>query len=512
MGSYETRKRISRLLADERGGNRKPFGSGHALGIIYPNEYRIGMSNLGHQIIYSIVNSDPGWSCERFYTDFDPPLSMENQQAPCGFNILAFSIAYELDYLNALDFLERAGIPLRASDRASACPLIVAAGVCISVNRHPIYEFADVCLHGEGEELVKTLMRAYDEHSGGRRRLLESLAEKSGFEITAGARKSFGMDMPDIAGGRLPFVERVFVKRIEDHRCCSVIVTPHTEFASMCLVEIARGCPYNCAFCFVGHNLNPCRFVSARHVKEWISGSLALTNRFGLIASAIGSHPEIDEICSYCDEQGVHVSCSSLRAEDVTPAMLGTLARGGAQTLTIAPEAGSPRLRRLLGKARLPDERIDWVVEQAVKAGIPSLKMYFMAGLPTETEEDIGAIAQLVRRVQKVFVSVSRPQGRIGSLMINVGIFVPKPGTPLGKYAIMPGGQLKRRLALLKKQLGSIGSLRYQPPSLMHAQAQAILASGDLRAAGFLLAALKGGWRSALRECPLFTNAFREML
>jgi radical SAM superfamily enzyme YgiQ (UPF0313 family) len=270
----------------------------------------------------------------------------------------------------------------------------------------------------------------------------------------------------------------------------------------MCLVEIARGCPYRCTFCYTGHNLGPYRSVPAALVKEWIAERLGLTRRFGLVSSAVGFHPHIDEICTYCDEMDVQVSCSSLRAEDVTPTMIRSLARSGAQVLTVAPEAGSARLRRFLGKARLPDERIYEVIEMAVAAGIPNLKMYFLIGLPTETDDDVHAIAALVRHAREVLVKVSRPRGRIGTLAVNVGVFVPKPGTPLGCFAPVPASVTADHCALLTRQLQKVSNLRYQSPSLILAQVQAILSNGDLRAANLLLAAHQhgGDWKRALRE------------
>jgi radical SAM superfamily enzyme YgiQ (UPF0313 family) len=181
--------------------------------------------------------------------------------------------------------------------------------------------------------------------------------------------------------------------------------------------------------------------------------------------------------------------------------MIRTLARSGAQTLTIAPEAGSFRLRRLLGKARLPDERIEWVVQEAVKAGIPNLKMYFMIGIPTETEEDILEIPTLIRKVQKVFVDASRPWGRAGAVSLNSSIFIPLHSTPLEKFEPMPFRQARKHAQLLHKHLQGISNLRFQMPSPALAQVQAILSKGDLRTAGFLLDAHRegGNWRAALR-------------
>lgn len=492
----------AQLLAAENGSFRKALGREHLFGMVYPNTYYLGMSNLGHQLVSRIIADDPRWALERFYCDFNPLLSMENQQPPNACDVIAFSVAFELDYLNIVDFLSRSSIPLRAEERGSEYPLIIGAGVCIDVNRLPIYEFMDVFINGEGEELIQQFMDVHEDCAGDRTRLLERLAQLPGFEVTAGARKLHRMDVPVIEDFRPPRLKRVTAEHIDRYTSCSHIVTPHTEFSNMCLVELARGCPYRCTFCYVGHNLNPYQVSALDRIKGWIEQRREWTDKFGFIASAVASHPEIDELCQWSDEIGIKISFASLRAEDVTLPMLHSLARSGAKTLTIAPEAGSFRLRKLLGKARLPDERIFWVVEEAVKLGIPNLKMYFMIGLPTETEEDLLAIPELIQRVQKAFVAVSRPRGRIGTIGLNVGMFIPKPNTPLEKFDPMPLRQAKKHWGILERSLRKINNVSAQAPSATLAQVQAVLSRGDTRTSEFLLNAHANGgdWKRALRE------------
>jgi radical SAM superfamily enzyme YgiQ (UPF0313 family) len=502
MARRDIERQIRHLRASEKADCVPRRDAAYRFGIIYPNSYHLGMSNLGHQLIWRIVNERPGWACERFYTDFDPPLSMESCASPSEFDILAFSVAYELDYVHVLDFLKRSGIPLRSADRSAGYPVIIGAGVCVDVNRLPVYDNMDVLVNSEGEEVTEALLALHEQHGHDRREFLQALSLTPGFEVTAGAARHHNLDVPDADGCDVPRRPRLVTQRLERFMCCSHIVTPNTEFADMCLVELARGCPYRCTFCYVGHNLNPYRCVPLAMLKDWITERRAWTQRFGFVASAVASHPDIDELCAFCDDLGVSVSYSSLRAEDVTVPMIRTLARSGTRTLTIAPEAGSFRLRRLLGKARLPDERIEWVVEEALRAGIPNLKMYFMIGLPTETEDDILAISSLVARIQRGFVAGSRHRGRIGSISLNVSIFVPKHNTPLEKFEMMPFREVRRHSALLQKSLAKINNLRIQAPSVSLAQVQGILSMGDRRANRLLLAALAhgGNWKSALRD------------
>lgn len=502
MVNFRQRQRIELLLSAERGAMRKPFGAQRMAGVVFPNTYHVGMSNLGFQYLHRLINAHPNWAAERFFTDFDPALSLEHLRSPADFELLFFTVAFELDYLNIVEFFERARIPLFTEERGPEYPLIVCGGVCVDVNHHPIYPFVDILVNAEAEAILYDLLQLYEEAGDNRRRFLQDVRRLPGVEVTYGACQRYDLDPPPIEEQRAPLPDRVEAREFWSSPLCSHILTPHTEFSDMCLVELARGCPYRCTFCFVGHNLNPYRTVPLDALKTWIAERTGMAKRFGFVASAVASHPQIDELCEYCDELGVAVSYSSLRAEDVTLPMLRTLARSGAQMLTVAPEAGSFRLRRLLGKARLPDERLFWVIEQALRLGIPNLKMYFMLGLPTETEEDVLAIPDLIARLRKEFVAGSREHGRIGALALNIGVFVPIPKTPLAKFDPLPEELTRRHLRLLERHLRRLDNVRFTLPSLTLARIQRLLVQGDLRTADFLRLAhcCKKNWREALRE------------
>ncbi|MGC8741832.1 MAG: B12-binding domain-containing radical SAM protein [Candidatus Sumerlaeaceae bacterium] len=498
----QQRQSIDALKSAERGATRKPFGAYRMAGVVFPNSYHVAMSNLGFQYLYRLINAHPHWAAERFFTDFDPAVSLESLRSPTEFELLFFTVAFELDYLNIVEFFERARLPLMAEQRGPEFPLIVCGGVCVDVNHHPVYPFVDVLVNAEVEAVLYDILAVYEEFGSERRAFLERVRGLPGVEVTAGACRRYGLDCPALESGRAPIPERVEVQEFWGSPLCSHIVTPHTQFSEMCLVELARGCPYRCTFCFVGHNLNPYRSVPLDALKAWIAERARTVKRFGFVASAVASHPQIDELCEFCDELGVAVSYSSLRAEDVTLPMLKTLARSGTQTLTVAPEAGSFRLRRLLGKARLPDERLFWVIENALRLGIPNLKMYFMLGLPTETEDDVLAIPELIGRLRREFVAWSRGRGRIGALALNLGIFVPIPKTPLAKFEPLAPEQTRRHLRLLERYLRRLDNVRFSMPSLTLAQVQRLLVQGDLRTADFLRMAYRGGrnWRQALRD------------
>jgi len=449
--------------------------------LVYPNTYAVGMSSLGYQMVYRWINEHPGALAERFFCEGRPALSVENQRPLGQFDCVAFSIAYELDYLNVVRFLLENHIPVRAAERdPKAEPLVVAGGICTLVNRLPIYDLADIFVIGDGEETVARLLAEWAESGGDRIRFIQSVAAIEGVEVTEGAFRRFGLDNSAhsaICNPQSAIGNPHFVPSLDSPDALSTVVTPNTELGARCLVEIARGCPYRCRFCFTGNCL-PYRARRFAVVREMLEKGRQLTSRFGLIAPAVGSHPDIDQICEWCLRQGLDVSFSSLRLEDVRPAMIALLAAGGQQSVTIAPEAGSERLRRQLGK-NLADERVVAFAADVVSRGLTDLRMYFMVGLPGEQEEDIEAIGRLVEATHHAAVdSKPRPQTHV-SIAVNVSVFVPKPGTPFATQETPPGSRIKNRLRRLNGVFGKMSGVAFRMPSVAEAEVQRLLAWGD---------------------------------
>lgn len=510
-------------LASERG-YLLP-AKGHAplrIALVYPNTYHVGMSSLGFQLAHRVINDHPSARAERFFTDSLRFGSIETGSPLSDFNVIAFSGAYEMDGPHFLDVLESAGIPLLASERTEGgrWPLILAGGVLVSVNRLPLYPFIDAFIHGDAEVVLQPILDALGGSGADSRAVhqsrIEAIVNLPGVEVTPGALKAAGLEIEP----SLEFAIRIPANRIEDselpkpaapsaprletlesYECSTQILTPHTEFSDMALVDLARGCPHHCTFCWIGHNSPPYRARRIDSIFAAIEAWQPMTDRFGLVSSAVGAHPQIDEICRWIMKRNLKVSYSSLRVEEVTPTMLEALAQGGQRTMTIAPEAGNMRVRRLLGK-RISDEEIIDVVERAMSLGTENVKLYYMMGIPSETEEECMDIAAFSLRIREAMLKWGRRRGRVGYLGLNLGVFVPKPNLPLNHIEPIPLAEIKHRMKKLVRLLNKIPNTRLMVSSPDLAVAQTVLSTGGIEASRYLTIVRRhaGDWRAANRE------------
>lgn len=508
------------LLAAEKGWIA-PRGGNLRIALVYPNSYHIGMSSLGFQLAWRVINDHPLASAERFFTDTLDFGSIETGAPLSRFDVIAFSASYEMDDPNIVDVIEAAGFPVLARERRGGqYPLILMGGVLVSVNRLPLYPFLDGFLHGDAEVALPPILDALsavpDRESDLARRRLESIDGLPGVELTPGARLAAGLspergtelgaDIPsdsreDAALPRPRPPEAPRLNDLNNPLCATQILTPNTEFSNMALLDLARGCPHHCTFCWIGHNTPPYR---QRSIETLIAAAEAwspMTDRFGLVSSAVGAHTGIDEICRWMMSRGLKVSYSSLRVEEVTPTMLEALARGGQRTITIAPEAGNVRVRRLLGK-KISDEEILDVVGRAMSLGTENIKLYYMLGIPSETDEEALDIARFSERVRAVMLQHSRARGRIGYLGLNLGVFVPKPNLPLNHIEPVPLAAVKSRLRKVVQALRRIPNTRLNVSSPDLALAQMTLSTGGIEASRYiqLVRRLGGDWRRANRE------------
>jgi radical SAM family uncharacterized protein len=514
--SFSLKKKAQSLLAAEEGSVRKDWGGKIAIALVYPNTYAVGMSNLGFQTIYWHLNRIPDVVCERVFlpdpADIDElhrtgtvPFSLESQAPLAAFHLVGFSVTYEGDYINVLRLLALSGVPVRAQARRPHDPLVMMGGVCAFSNPEPIAPFMDLVAVGEGEELVHELVQAYREHGSDRERFLDAVTRLDGtyvpgrYDVTYHADGSVA-HVQARAGAR-PIVTKRRLKTVDAFETIAPVRTANAEYGHMALLEVGKGCGRGCRFCLEGQVYRPVRHRSVAALKQSVDKIAREGKRIGLVGACVSDYPWIGELLKVIDEAGVELSISSLRADSLTDDLVAALARGGHRTLTVAPEAGTERLRRVIRKA-ITDEQILTACDLLRRHGIPNLKTYFMIGQPTETIEDVEAIVDLARRMLERLRVLDKSGRPFGRLTLSISSFVPKPWTPF-QWASFDGTEsLQEKLEIVKRGARRFANVRVLHENPREAALQAMLARGDRRVADFLerAAAADGDWRRALRE------------
>ena len=519
--SWKLKKKAQSLVAGEEGVVRKEGGGRVSVALVYPNTYAVGMSNLGFQTIYEHLNALPDAVCERvFFPDPEDsdeyartgtePFSLESLRPLRDFDVVGFSVTYEGDYINVVRLLRAAGIPERASDRGPGDPLVLMGGVCAFSNPEPMAPFMDAIAVGEGEELVGEIVAAYascraDGRDGQRQRVIERLKPLQGIYVPAAYDVRYAAD--GTIGAVTPRdadVPAVVVKRrlgdVNRFETRSILKTPKAEYGHMALLEVGKGCGRGCRFCLEGQVYRPVRHRSLESLRESVAQIAKESKRVGLVGACVSDYPWIGDLMKMLEEYGVEVSISSLRADSLTEELVASLQRGGHRTLTMAPEAGTERLRRVIRKV-ITDEQLYAACDLLRKYGIPNLKCYFMIGQPTETMEDVEAIPDLARRLLER-LRVPGPDGHpFGKLTLSVSSFVPKPWTPFQWAPFDEPRDLETKLEAIKSGARRL-QVRVVHENPREAGLQALLARGDRRVADFveIAARLDGDWRRALRE------------
>jgi radical SAM family uncharacterized protein len=515
--SWSLKKKSQALLAAEQGTIRKDWGGKISVALVYPNTYAVGMSNLGFQTIYRHLNAIPDVVCERVFVpdaeDADemrrsatPPFSLESRRPLTDFHLVGFSVTYEGDYINVLRLLAMAGIPLRAAARRDHDPLVLMGGVCAFSNPEPIAPFMDFVAVGEGEELVVELIAAYREGYRDREALLTSLTTLDGIYVPGRYDAAYGADGTLAAVAARDGAPEVVVKRrlrnVNAFETVAAVKTPHAEYGHMALLEVGKGCGRGCRFCLEGQVYRPVRHRSVEALRETVARMAASgERRVGLVGACVSDYPWLGELLKIIAENGLELSISSLRADSLTEDLVTALARGGHRTLTMAPEAGTERLRWAVRKP-ISDAQLMSACDLVRSHGIPNLKTYFMIGQPTETSEDVEAIVDLAGRMLerlRVLDASGRPFGR---LTLSISSFVPKPWTPF-QWAPFDGAEsLQAKLEIIKRGVRRFSNVRVLHENPREAALQALLARGDRRVGDFLelAASYDGDWRRALRE------------
>ncbi|MCO6450679.1 MAG: radical SAM protein [Caldilineales bacterium] len=464
-------------LDGETGAIRKDWGGRLAVALAFPNSYYVGMSSLALQILYRQFNSHTDVVCERVFWDKGgleanrPLLTLESGRAVAEADVWAFTISYEMDYFNVVEMLRQAGVPPLAEDRDESWPLLIAGGPGVTMNPEPIAPFFDAIVVGEGEEAIDKLIPLFQSAiTAPRAELLAELDRMPGVYVPA-------LVPPVSEQGTNPRrIERLWVRDLERYPPISSLYTNETEFGGMHLMEIARGCGRGCRFCLAGYVYRPPREQPLEKLLAWAERGLQRDRRVGLISAAVSDHTQIDELAMALFEMGAEISVSSMRVDPISVPLVRAMRAGGAQTLTIAPEAGSRRLRDVISKTQT-EEQLLQAVELAAELDFPQVKFYFMIGHPTETDEDIDELAAFVQKARGLF------KRRIA---MNATPFVPKAHTPFQWMPMTDARTLKKRQQSIQKQVGRM-QVAVRADSPAWAEIQGVLSRGDRRLAQVLL-------------------------
>lgn len=518
MRSRELVERARAALAREVGHVLKPHGGRLRVALAFPNTYFVGMSNLGFQTVYRLFNQRDDVVCERVFL---PPkqelpalctsgarlLTLESQSPVREFDLLAFSVSFEWDYTNVLTLLRLAGLPIYAAEREERHPLVVIGGAVTFLNPEPLAPFADVVAAGEGEELVPALVEAMGA-GGGRAGVLRALAARRGFYVPAFYEPRYASDgtlagmVVDPASGAPPVVRKAAVRATEaiDPPHTSIF-TPDTEFGSRFLVEVVRGCANLCRFCWAGYNYLPVRAFPAGRILALAAEARPHATRVGLVSIALCDHPEIETILERLAAMGYGLIPASLRLDDLTGTIVRRLRESGERSITIAPETGSDRLRRVINKTVTNEEILDRT-ELIFANGVENLKLYYMIGLPTETDADLVAIRELTLRMREIMLAHGRRRGRVGRIVGSVNPLVPKPGTAYQWLPLEDPAVTEQKIKRLRSLMAGIDNVYFTIKSERQTYYQALLSLGDRRLAPVIerAEANGGNWRAALAE------------
>lgn len=472
--------------------------------LTYPNHYWVAMSNLGFQAVYDILARDQRVIVER---GFLPEKSEESEQSNTKWrsfesnrllgdcDIIGFSLSFETDYPHLLRILNNQGLLFSSwEERDSAAaqskfsmPIIIAGGTAVTLNPEPVADFLDAIVVGEAEELLPEFMdvahRAKME-GWSREKTLHALAQIEGVYVPRFYEPEYSEDgtMKGIVkrDDVPPRPRRRFVKDLSKFKTYSRILTPETEFKSMFLTETGRGCEMGCRFCVAGYIYRPIRKRSEEVLQETVQIGLENSEAVGFVGAAVSSHKSIAKLAQTVAEKGARASLSSIMSQKVSKMLAASISESEYKTVALAPEAGSTRLRRAAGK-RVDNEQVISAAKELAEAGIRGFKLYFIVGLPTETDEDVDAIAHLAITIRDAVVEISKSSGKLAWVALSINPFIPKSSTPFQWEPMLDPKVLDRKIDRVRKLVMKVPNLelRFEPPK--ESYFQGLLSRGDRR-------------------------------
>ena len=498
--SWKIKNYLQELRAMEEGAQVYQPGLRHPVAFIYPNVYHLGMSNLGMHILYQMINARGDSACERFFLterrlieehvkSKTPLLSVETGRPLADFAVLFVMLSFEMDYDNLLTVLDLGNIKLRAAERNEREPLVIIGGPCATFNPEPLAAVADAFVIGEGEDTVQRILDVIYAASSKAERLAQ-LAQLPGVYVPSFYEAHYHEDgsfahLTVREGCAAPAtIRRQWVREIDNYPHTTAVMTSGTEFEDMYIVEVARGCGRHCRVCMAGDCFRKPRPRQLARIIADIEGRPARTKKVGLMGAAVSDHPQMAELTAYLSEHGIPFSVASMRADMLTEQIAEALAASGLRTMTVAPEAGSARLRAAINKG-ITEEHVNGAISLAAAKGMRHIKLYYMIGLPGETDEDITETIEMILRMRAQMDAV----GSKGELIISVNGFVPKPFTPYQWAPLCAVRTLKKRFKMLNDGLKKSKHIKLITESLKETVIQAVLARGDRRLGELLLEA-----------------------
>jgi len=522
MARIEHDKRRT-ILAGESGTIQRNWGGRLSVCLVYPNSYHAAMSNLGFQTLYAMLNDDPAVVCERAFLPDRAELqegerrggvklvSLESQRPLSSFDVIAFSVSFESDYLHIPTIFRLAGIAPFAAERTEHDAFVIAGGAALFLNPEPVAPFLDLVCVGEAEGMLAPLLELLKEGAETRLALLRLCAGIDGIYVPSfyapiydGTRLISMNPLPDAPS----HVRRVVDTDLDARPTVTEVHTAATEFSDMHLVELSRGCPRGCRFCAAGYIYLPYRQRSLDVVRGEVLKGVEEGRKVGLVAAAVSDYVGIGELSRDIIAHGGKLSVSSFRLDRLDEEMIEALKTSGQKTVAIAPEGGSQRLRDLIKKG-IDEEQILSACDKLIASGLLNLKLYFIIGLPTETHEDLEELVSLVVKIRERVLAAARAQKRIGEVQLSVNPFIPKPSTPFQWCGMEESKSLEKKAKFLQQAIGRMPNVRMQMESVREAYQQALLSRGDRRLAQVLVRADQlRNWKQALKEERFDSDSF----
>ena len=519
--SWKLKKKYRDILSREENYQKKLWGDKITVCLAYPNHYRTGMSNLGFQTLYALFNNHPSFLCERVFlpdpgdeAKFIPgstlPFSLESQKPLTDFDIIAFSISFENDYPNILKILDMSRITLLSHERNEEEPLVIGGGISVTLNPEPLADFFDLFMLGEGEEIIPEFLNIFEES-----RYLDLSRHETLRRVQGEVEGAYVPGFYSVTYNSDSIIEAFeptdpsFPKRIKKRRVRNInafnteqsIITPDTEFGDMFLTEVSRGCQRGCRFCAAGFVYRPARFRKPEILEQSIAEGLKRQKKIGLLGTAVSDHPDLILLCRSILEKKGKVSIGSLRVDRLNREMAKLLRETGVETISLAPEAGSQKLRDVINKG-ITESHIMGSVESLIENGISNIRLYFMVGLPTESTEDIDAIIDLSKRIKYHAIKHTAGKKKFRRITLSINQFIPKPATPFQWHSLEDTNLVRKKIRRINAALRKESSIKVIHDIPKWNYVQALLSLGDRLVGKILLTVHKnnGNWPRAFKE------------